>query len=614
MALRVLTLFVVGAVVLHPAVMAVRTASLGLEEEEGDLTTELKYQVDLNISAEHRAKAQVFCSDNVVIFGCEYLNGATDGLVVSLANGIAVKEEQVGRLLEALGLTPSSSCKELCERAVGMIPTILGRGIPAQPHAACTDLACDDAIDVSDAALRNTGMSFDHVPTSQDSVVETDSPRPAEKNEVSLKQMERRVVNVVFLAFPQLDDESDEMAPAELAPGQSLLESDADPTFGDRVRPDRYNDYKRFTAQAHANVVSAIRKLPFADNYLKKWFGLSALGDVEEMRKEARWHLTSVLDALSELKIKKDGEHCKDYVLAYVMAVGTCTLEDWSICSSLENGRYVTTICEWYWQFEDATKIGTLVHEASHHFGTKDKAYCSGGGQDTCLSLTTALAKENADSFSYFVKDVVADSNLGETGTPEAPPCVDAKSTGFVDMGGQPISCDSAASFGLTCSRGSVAQLCRVTCGTCPSTTLAPTPSTTLAPTPSTATTSSTTSPSTTIPSTTTTPSTPTSCTDSSNYCHLYESYCEYGFAKTACPSICEPDCRSGEAATTATTTSTTTTTTTTTTMPTTPAPTSPSMPTSCTDSSNYCHMYESYCEYAFAKRTCPSICKPECR
>merc|ERR1712048_1326510 len=83
------------------------------------------------------------------------------------------------------------------------------------------------------------------------------------------------------------------------------------------------------------------------------------------------------------------------------------------------SGRHLINICEFYWNpaLNSNVRIGTIVHESSHHFGTKDEGYCD---QVNCLALSSREARNNADTYTKLVEQLVSDPSLSG-GSPSAP-------------------------------------------------------------------------------------------------------------------------------------------------------------------------------------------------
>ena len=152
--------------------------------------------------------------------------------------------------------------------------------------------------------------------------------------------------------------------------------------------------------------------------------------------------------------------------LAFVMAYPRCTVYSSSDCGEKTyDGRYIVNICEFYWRgsWDQSTRVGTLVHESSHHFGTDDKGYCSA---INCLRLSSADAKNNADTYTQLVKELVSTSyaesdsdNAKWTGTDG-----DAERT---RTGGGGQSHETHLSFLKAVATLGIAASCCCVCGAC---------------------------------------------------------------------------------------------------------------------------------------------------
>merc|ERR1719401_3382361 len=111
-----------------------------------------------------------------------------------------------------------------------------------------------------------------------------------------------------------------------------------------------------------------------------------------------------MLKLMSYLYIKKgldkdSGGSCGDWTAAYVLVYeDRCDVSTSRDCGTKDpkSARYIIHICEAHWKFGAGVQIGTIVHEASHHFGTDDEAYCD---QEDCLKLPPEDARNNADSY-----------------------------------------------------------------------------------------------------------------------------------------------------------------------------------------------------------------------
>lgn len=105
--------------------------------------------------------------------------------------------------------------------------------------------------------------------------------------------------------------------------------------------------------------------------------------------------------------------------MAYVAALQNCGVNSRYDCGEkTQAGRYVINICEFYWNevIQISSRIGTIVHESSHHFGTTDEGYCD---MVDCLALSSREARNNADTYTKLVEQLVSDRSL-PGGSPSA--------------------------------------------------------------------------------------------------------------------------------------------------------------------------------------------------
>eukprot|EP00930_Biecheleria_cincta_P035439 TRINITY_DN24376_c0_g1_i1.p1 TRINITY_DN24376_c0_g1~~TRINITY_DN24376_c0_g1_i1.p1 ORF type:complete len:589 (+),score=72.60 TRINITY_DN24376_c0_g1_i1:80-1846(+) len=391
-----------------------------------------------SVSYEH---AQRLCNDNVVKGASDVLGSSPAGETYltspsHLAEILAASDAEVDALLhalfgDALHGGQHFDLRAFCEKAVLHIPSILCTAAPQAPGLGCIDDACGgNSVDVSEESLALGDLTT--VPTATGSDVnrsmELEPAGPDSPEEIG-RDLFRRALNVLFGIFPSVN-ENDEESPS------SLLEEEAtqpgrnhEPAvaFGPRVREDRHDQYREYVVKASAWIATALRRLKSGRSLVQKWFILHSDSQVDSQISEARKHLTKMLAATGRMLIKKGvpkGEPrgvCSVEngagTVAYVWTSRSCDVKSRYDCGEKESGRYVINICEFYWRFGmgESTRIGTVVHEASHHFGTNDNGYCE---MVDCLSLSSSDARNNADSYTHFVKELVRSSWMVEESLP----------------------------------------------------------------------------------------------------------------------------------------------------------------------------------------------------
>jgi len=322
-----------------------------------------------------------------------------------LASTMALKVEEAQELLNAVGLEVNKegtfTCKALCHAAVAAIPSVLGMSIPPAAGRACVDASCKQpTVDVSEVVLQNESLgSLPHEKDDVETLAQPPESEPSYPGDA--KTMLRVALNVLFGVFPAPEQAVDQES--------SFLQLSEDPKFGPKILASRYEDYKRFALKASAWVATALKKLEPRKAMVKKWFRMdkASAEDIDAQVAEARSHLTRMQVALSKLYLKKgqpksSGGTCitgEEGTLAYVVTNGGCTVQSGRDCGEKSGPYYVVNICEHFWQFSNDIMVGTLVHESSHHFGTKDYAY----GEKDCLKLSSKKARANADTYHLLV-------------------------------------------------------------------------------------------------------------------------------------------------------------------------------------------------------------------
>lgn len=429
----------------------------------------------------HRVKG--LCSPELVDGACAVIG---DQISQGLGRMLALQPAEAQQLLAVLGLTDSVTCAKLCEAALSKIPAILVEAVPYAADESCLTHRCETRIDVSPASLRDIGMKLVHNGTESDRMTAvakealvSASNTTASEHTLSVQLMLRRLLAIVFRMFPALPLKTSSAATLGQRMGTALVEgSKDDPDLG-AIREDRKQLFREYNALAYSWVSEAVRKLEAGRQHVKKWFVLSSESEVNSQILQARIHLTMMMDMFGSLKIKqgvpeREGGPCRESsrsgVMAYVMASATCTIDDYKDCGQKEDGLYVINFCDFFWRnlFEEPERVGTFVHEASHHFGSDDKAYCDAVD---CLRLPSASAKKNADTYSSLVKALVGDDSLAENTQPQRPECKDSDSSGFEDELARTIPCSSIQRYGMSCSTGEYAKhlqtVCPVLCSSC---------------------------------------------------------------------------------------------------------------------------------------------------
>eukprot|EP00932_Pfiesteria_piscicida_P018182 SRR837773.5046.p1 GENE.SRR837773.5046~~SRR837773.5046.p1 ORF type:complete len:432 (-),score=114.28 SRR837773.5046:30-1208(-) len=303
---------------------------------------------------------------------------------------------------------------------VSHIAKILGTRAPTSSDKACLDAACHEAeMDVSNGQLQREGLSsppetkrsddLDTLPESQE--------QPEVPAEIKHQLQFRSILNVVFNMFPFIDEADSDESHGEV--GLAEVGKGPDVAFHSNTKSSRHADYLSFVVKAAAWIATALRRLPAGQQYVEKWFMTSGPRDLQKQLRVTRSHLLKMLSLTNFVMIKKGSDDVctvegSSGTMAYVMTSRYCVVESGRDCGEkTPEGRYIMNICEfyWHWGFGSDTHTGTIVHESSHHFGTKDYGYCE---MVDCLKIEPKLARQNADTYTHLVEDLVKQRSLQE--------------------------------------------------------------------------------------------------------------------------------------------------------------------------------------------------------
>lgn len=390
-------------------------------------------------------RANVLCTQKVINDARETLGvtGADDPALISskLQNILGANEQDVEILLNTVfgdsgssrflprldgeGLldtefddsgfsSTSYSVESLCERAVSSIPNILGAAIPSAPWLACLDGACRKGqISMSEEELVKSDLvspAPDASDEDEDVIEPMDQKAERTDPEKRVQDHLRVVLAVVFGIFPP------EKSLGKLLPLGKLLTK-----FADNVglipftSQDRQEFYRKFILRARSWITVGIRRIDSGRKLVRKWFNLRTKSAIDEQLNVTRRHLSLMLASTYRISILagmsyKTGGQCRGGTVAYVRQFAPWPdVTDFREIGEMRDGRYVIHICDHFWtgNLSEAARVGTIVHESSHHFGTVDKGYCD---KIDCLKLSPDDARNNADSYVHFIRELVKDS------------------------------------------------------------------------------------------------------------------------------------------------------------------------------------------------------------
>ncbi|CAK9033325.1 unnamed protein product [Durusdinium trenchii] len=334
-----------------------------------------------------------------------------------IAQFLDVTHEQVSELLfSTLKLSQPINLESLCRAAVEATPRVLGRLVP-KPKMACLDERCAEEVSVDlEELLKSPPLQPDGDPEDTPKVLD-ESPRMPRVEENSLPDIMTNLLNELFDVFPapfdvEASDAFDGHFQSSLAerssypPGFGPMHPGS-PAIEESILEERRKAYKKELVQAVAWVSAAVQKKRariFTLDCLKTWMKGS------EHSKVIFQHLQHVKKVLQNSYIRKSpdpGVYCAKRELAYVqwhplLGQQRPGPKDHRVGEMTKDDRYIINLCPAFWAEGSQFRIGALIHEASHHYGTTDHAY----GAEACRALPADKALENADSYFYLVQNL----------------------------------------------------------------------------------------------------------------------------------------------------------------------------------------------------------------
>eukprot|EP00931_Biecheleriopsis_adriatica_P102841 TRINITY_DN77752_c0_g1_i1.p1 TRINITY_DN77752_c0_g1~~TRINITY_DN77752_c0_g1_i1.p1 ORF type:complete len:1031 (-),score=232.00 TRINITY_DN77752_c0_g1_i1:3-3095(-) len=352
-------------------------------------------------------KAVNVCTKKVVDRVCKSMGAGGQAFVSieELADSLSVQPVEAESLLAAIDLMPGGDpidCQQFCEAAVAAAGTLLDETVPAMGDTACFDKQCEEAFDVSESSIQqgnlvSIGDMGSRLDASDSAEVGVETPHQSGTTYQSHpSELLRLALNIHFNIFPAPDEEDTDADVAVIEQGESLLQAGQEkPSFGDQIEEKKHKILRRATLKAAAWTADAIRKINGRPEVIKKWLMVSDK-EVKTSTKATKKKLTDMVAALGQIHFQKgESRHCSRGTFAYVYL------------PYKKGDHYIINICDHFWEVSDDERISTLVHEASHHFGTIDvtgkdgkKAY----GEEKCLKLDPSQAKSNADTYMFVVK------------------------------------------------------------------------------------------------------------------------------------------------------------------------------------------------------------------
>lgn len=330
-----------------------------------------------------------------------------------LAVALDSSREAVGKLFQSLKLGNSEaiSLKEFCEAAVHSSPSMLSETLPP-PNVACLDSGCKETVDISIDELFKIPLI---PPPEQGDLVTDDDVQifetPVHHGE---RDLLREALQRLFHIYPAPKSETVDSATSalQLRPDPSFhktdysVSSEVQQMFGKSVQM-----ATRWVVETMDLLKTDARNSPAMNQLFLQWFK----SDDQEVKKAVFQHLSNIYWVLISLYVVPETGHAGSCSTNGNMAYVTNKCQGQNLpflsnspCgesySTSESTLYVVHMCPVSWESQWMFHVGNIVHEASHHYGTKDLAY----GMKGCLGLGMKQAVSNADQYIYFIQHVMA--------------------------------------------------------------------------------------------------------------------------------------------------------------------------------------------------------------
>jgi len=355
-----------------------------------------------------------------------------------VADYFLVEATDLDNFAAAMGLRSSSSlvfgCDALCAKSVEYLQHGRGWLIPPESGQICTHWHNHSCMALEPASFTFMGKLAEAMDISGANNMDDREPVVEKKEELSKNvgnsngtpdmrysplQLALAVANL-FQVFP-----SPPLSSASLLEGKP-------PDFGDEVTIDDRSHWQEIVPLSESWIGSALSEVPRNLHLVKIIMGRDDNSTIREIRKI----LLGMQRTLGEVKIRTgEATLCQTHsdMLAYVTQF---TEVDGTFRHGEQDGeRYVIRVCPQFMGedfIEDPTyRYGTLVHEASHHWGTKDEEFQGHSPYGLMQSLFMAKenpvkASRNADNFMwlvYFLNLCSSEENVVVPTTDTEGPC-----------------------------------------------------------------------------------------------------------------------------------------------------------------------------------------------
>jgi len=342
--------------------------------------------VDLSVSLRRsEAKRKAICDENLVLETCAMLGGKTNVATEDLAVSLGISQDAAASFMQQVGMDAQAkevSCNDLCKQTMLSFPQ---QQLPPFSDTGCymegAKKVCQT--DLSDGALsamaqealstrppRQEALSIQKAPLT-DEEANAMASQLEQLNEVTFADVQVQMANY-FHVYP--------MTGGELSAAQA--------TGGAR-------NQRELDSTTRAYISRTMRRLNAGqiDATVRKWFGNSN-GATKRLVKNGVLHIQKVMQAPHYINHPNEKGYYGWVSSPYQQS---------------RDGTWTINLGGAYFGSNNALKIGTLTHEASHFYplGTDDYMYCDVPG---CLRMARQepqKAQDSGDHFSFFIDEVV---------------------------------------------------------------------------------------------------------------------------------------------------------------------------------------------------------------
>jgi len=378
---------------------------------------------DLNLIHDSRSAAAACQDTTILVDTCARLKmtaGVTstvpDISLQEVGDYFMVSTAELDGFATAMGLGGPSSistfgCDTLCEKTVGYLQNDRGWLIPPEVGQVCTHWHQHSCVTSEPVSFKSMGKLAEAMDVSGANTVDDREPVHEKKKWLSKNPDANNGMPELHYSALQLAlavANLFQVFPSPPISSTSLLEGNP-PDFGDEIVGADRSHWQEIVPLSEAWIGSALSEVPRNLHLVKVFMGRddnATIGNIRKILLGMQRTLGEVMIRSGETRVCQAAAEMLAYVQQYTEADGTFRHGE------QVGARYVIRVCPLFMGedfIEDPTyRYGTLVHEASHHWGTKDEAF--EGGSPYGLMQTLLMAKtdplkasRNADNFMWLV-------------------------------------------------------------------------------------------------------------------------------------------------------------------------------------------------------------------